>query len=207
MLIKLAQPVIVEGRYDRIRLSSVIDGVLIETGGFRIFKDKELLASLRHLAATTGVIIMTDSDEAGFKIRNFLKNSLGKNANITHVYIPSVKGVESRKDAPSAEGLLGVEGLDTQTLLQAFERAGVGCQQVEKKSDLSTADLFAVGLTGAANSAERRRRLLSKLSLPQRMSNSVMLTMLNTLLTARHNENGVMLLTDVELSFLSFKNG
>jgi len=183
MMIKLRQPVIVEGRYDRIRLSSVIDGVLIETGGFRIFKDKELLASLRHLANTTGVIIMTDSDASGFKIRNFLKNSLGSRAKITHVYIPSVKGTESRKAAPSAEGLLGVEGLDSRTLLQAFERAGVGCSQVEKKSDLSTADLFAAGLTGMANSADRRRRLLEKLSLPQRMSNSTMLTMLNTLLT------------------------
>jgi len=183
MMIKLRQPVIVEGRYDRIRLSSVIDGVLIETGGFRIFKDKELLASLRHIANTTGVIIMTDSDASGFKIRNFLKNSLGSRAKITHVYIPSVKGTENRKAAPSAEGLLGVEGLDSQTLLQAFERAGVGCSQVEKKSDLSTADLFAAGLTGMANSAARRRRLLEKLSLPQRMSNSTMLTMLNTLLT------------------------
>ena len=183
MLIKLAQPVIVEGRYDRIRLSSVIDGVLIETGGFRIFKDKELLSSLRHLAATVGVIIMTDSDAAGFKIRNFLKNALGKNAKITHVYIPSVHGVERRKDCPSAEGLLGVEGLDTDILLQALDRAGVGCRQVERKSDLSTADLFAAGLTGAADSAARRRRLLEKLSLPVRMSNSTMLTMLNTLLT------------------------
>lgn len=183
MLIKLRQPVIVEGRYDRIRLSSVIDGVMIETGGFRIFKDKELLASLRHLANTTGVIIMTDSDDAGFRIRNFLKSALGKHAKITHVYIPSVKGVESRKAAPSAEGLLGVEGLDAETLLHALERAGVGCQQVEKKSDLSTADLFCAKLTGAANSAERRRKLLAKLSLPPRMSNSTMLAMLNTLLT------------------------
>ncbi len=183
MLLKLRQPVIVEGRYDRIRLSSVIDGVLIETGGFRIFKDKELLASLRHLANSTGVIIMTDSDDAGFRIRNFLKSALGKHAKITHVYIPSVKGVESRKASPSAEGLLGVEGLDAQTLIQAFERAGVGCQQVENKSDLSTADLFAAGLTGKENSAERRRRLLSKLRLPERMSNSTMLTILNTLLT------------------------
>ena len=183
MPIKLRQPVIVEGRYDRIRLSSLIDGVLIETGGFRVFKDKELLASLRHIAATTGVIIMTDSDDAGFRIRNFLKNSLGKNAKITHVYIPSVKGVESRKTAPSAEGLLGVEGLDSQTLLEALARAGVGCQQVESKSDLAVSDLFDAKLTGFPNSADRRRMLLSKLKLPLRMSNSTMLAMLNTLLT------------------------
>jgi len=183
MPIKLRQPVIVEGRYDRIRLAPLIDGVLIETGGFRIFKDKMLLDSLRHLAKTTGVIILTDSDDAGFRIRNYLKSSLGKDAKITHVFIPSVKGVEARKTEASAEGLLGVEGMDTQTLLEAFRRAGVGCQEVEKKSDLTTADLFAAKLTGASNSAERRRSLLAKLKLPVRMSNSTMLSMINTLLT------------------------
>lgn len=183
MPIKVRQPIIVEGRYDRIRLSQIIDGVLIETGGFRIFKDKQLLDSLRHMAKTTGIIIMTDSDGAGFKIRNFLKNALGKEAKLTHVFIPSVKGVEKRKAQPSAEGLLGVEGTDTELLLQAFARAGVGCEEVLQKSDLSAADLFEAGLTGKPNSAEHRRRLLAELSLPVRMSNTVMLSMLNTMLT------------------------
>lgn len=183
MMIKVRQPIIVEGRYDRIRLASLIDGVIIETGGFRIFKDKELISSLKQIARTTGVILLTDSDEAGFRIRNFLKNVLGKDAKLTQVYIPGIKGVEHRKQNPSAEGLLGVEGMDTNTLLESFARAGVGCEEVLKKSDLTTADLFDVGLTGKANSAVRRRKLLKKLQLPPRLSNSAMLSMLNTLLT------------------------
>lgn len=183
MLIKVRQPIIVEGRYDRIRLASLIDGVIIETGGFRIFKDQALLASLRHLAGTTGLILLTDSDQAGFRIRSFLKNALGPKAKLTQVYVPSVKGVERRKQAPSAEGLLGVEGMDTETLRAAFERAGVGCDAVTQKSDLTAADLFEAGLTGKYDSAARRRALLRQLRLPERLSNTAMLTMLNTLLT------------------------
>ena len=159
MPIKVRQPIIVEGKYDRIRLSSLIDGVLIETGGFRVFKDKELLTSLRHLAADTGIILMTDSDDAGFRIRNFIKSALGPKAKITHVFIPSVKGVEKRKDAPSAEGLLGVEGMDTQTLLDAFARAGIASEETTQKSELTTADLFTAGLTGKPESAARRTPL------------------------------------------------
>lgn len=183
MLIKVRQPIIVEGRYDRIRLASLIDGVIIETGGFRIFKDKALLDSLRHLAHTTGLILLTDSDQAGFRIRSFLKNALGPKARLTQVYVPSVKGVERRKRNPSSEGLLGVEGIDTETLRAAFLRAGVGCEPVVQKSDLTAADLFEAGLTGKPKSADRRRALLRQLQLPERLSNSAMLMMLNTLLT------------------------
>jgi len=183
MPIKVRRPIIVEGKYDRIRLSSLIDGVLIETGGFRVFKDKELLNSLRHLAAGEGIILMTDSDDAGFRIRNFIKSALGPKAKITHVFIPSVKGVEKRKDNPSAEGLLGVEGMDTQTLLEAFARAGIESEQTQQKSKLTTADLFTAGLTGKPDSAVRRRKLLAKLKLPQRLSNHTMLTMLCMMLT------------------------
>jgi len=183
MPIKVRQPIIVEGKYDRMRLAPLIDGVLIETGGFRVFKDKELLASLRHLAADTGIILMTDSDDAGFRIRNFIKSALGPNAKITHVFIPSVKGVEKRKDSPSAEGLLGVEGMDTQTLLEAFARAGVESEEINQKSELTAADLFAAGLTGKPDSAARRRKLLTRLKLPQRLSNRTMLTILCMMLT------------------------
>ena len=183
MLIKVRQPIIVEGRYDRIRLAALIDGIIIETGGFRIFKDKEMLQALRHMAHTTGLILLTDSDEAGFRIRNFIKNALGRDAKLTQVYIPCIKGVERRKQTPSSEGLLGVEGMDTQVLREAFARAGVGCDTVIKKSDLTTADLFSAGLTGRPNSAERRRIMLQRLKLPPRLSNSAMLSMLNILLT------------------------
>ena len=183
MPIKVRLPIIVEGKYDRIRLASLIDGVLIETGGFRVFKDKELLDSLRHLASGDGIILMTDSDDAGFRIRNFIKSALGPKAKIIHVFIPSVKGMEKRKDAPSAEGLPGVEGMDTQTLLEAFARAGIESEQTQQKSELTTADLFTAGLTGKPDSAARRRKLLAKLRLPQRLSNRTMLTMLCMMLT------------------------
>lgn len=183
MLIKVRQPIIVEGRYDRIRLASLIDGVILETGGFRVFKDEALLESLRHLAHTTGVILLTDSDQAGFRIRSFLKNALGPKAKLTQVYVPSVQGVERRKRSPSSEGLLGVEGMDTETLRAAFLRAGVGCEAVPQKSNLTAADLFEAGLTGKPGSADRRRILLRRLRLPERLSNASMLTMLNTLLT------------------------
>lgn len=182
-MIKVRQPVVVEGRYDRIRLSSVIDGIIIETGGFRVFRNKELIESLRALSKTTGLIIVTDSDGAGFKIRNFLKNALGRDAKLTHVYIPAVCGKEKRKASPSAEGLLGVEGIDDDTLAAAFRRAGVECESVLKKGDLTRADLYDAGLNGRPDSAERRRRMLISLSLPPRISTSVMLEILNTLMT------------------------
>ena len=182
-MLKVRRPIVVEGRYDRIRLSSVIDGVILETGGFRIFKYKEMLEALRHLARTTGLILLTDSDQAGFRIRNFLRSALGRDARLTQVYIPGIRGVERRKAAPSAEGLLGVEGMEESVLLEAFRRAGIGCEEVQKSSGLTRADLFDARLTGAPDSAERRRRLLQSLSLPQRLSTSAMLDLLGTLLT------------------------
>lgn len=182
-MLKVRQPVVVEGRYDRIRLSSVIDGIVIETGGFRIFRDRELLSALRSLARTIGLVILTDSDEAGFRIRHFLTGALGPDARLKQVYIPGIAGVERRKRSPSAEGLLGVEGMERQVLLEAFARAGVGCETVPRRSDLSLSDLYAVRLSGAPDSAIRRRALLARLSLPARLSTKTTLALLNTLLT------------------------
>ena len=184
-MLKVRRPIVVEGRYDRIRLSSVIDGVILETGGFRIFKDKEMLEALRHLARTTGLILLTDSDQAGFRIRNFLRSALGRDARLTQVYIPGIRGVERRKAAPSAEGLLGVEGMEESVLLEAFRRAGIGCEEVQKSSGLTRADLFDARLKDDMHMTRvnRRRRLLQSLSLPQRLSTSAMLDLLGTLLT------------------------
>ena len=140
-MIKVRCPVVVEGKYDRIRLAPLIDGVILETGGFRVFKDAEKLAAFRRLAKTIGLVIVTDPDGAGFQIRNFLKGALGADAKLIHVYVPAVKGREKRKDAPSAEGLLGVEGLSEETLAEAFRRAGVGVDAVDKRADLTRADL------------------------------------------------------------------
>ncbi|MEG2174541.1 MAG: DUF4093 domain-containing protein [Oscillospiraceae bacterium] len=182
-MLKLRQPVVVEGRYDRIRLASLIDGVILETGGFRIFSDRELLEGLRALARTTGLIILTDSDGAGFRIRSFLKNALGPSARLTQVYIPACEGVERRKSSSSAEGLLGVEGMDQATLLEAFHRAGVCCEEVRPGAGLTRADLYDAGLTGHPDSATRRRALLCRLSLPPRLSIATLLPLVNTLLT------------------------
>lgn len=180
-MLKVKQPILVEGKYDHIRLSSVVDAPIFETGGFRIFKDKEMLAALRQVAKTTGIIVLTDSDDAGFRIRSYVKSALGPTAKITHVYVPSIPGKEKRKLHPSAEGLLGVEGMDAETLLEAFRKAGVGCDHVEMKFAFTTADLFALGLSGTPDSAERRRRVLAALGLPQRMSTKTMLSMLSML--------------------------
>jgi len=182
-VIRVGCPVVVEGRYDRIRLSSVIEGVVIETGGFRIRRDRELLAALRAMAATTGLIILTDSDAAGFRIRHFLKGALGPEAKLTHVYIPAVAGKERRKAAPSAEGLLGVEGMDEATLREAFLRAGVACEAAPPDARLTRADLYEAGLIGAPDSAARRRSLCEALRLPPRLSAKTLLDLLNTLTT------------------------
>ncbi|MEG1973146.1 MAG: hypothetical protein RR315_08275, partial [Oscillospiraceae bacterium] len=113
-------PVIVEGRYDKIKLSKVIDGVILECGGFRIFHDVELCAFIRKSALDGGIIIATDSDKAGFKIRNHIKAIAGENAKIINVYIPQIEGKEKRKIAPSAEGILGLEGISEKDLTEAF---------------------------------------------------------------------------------------
>ena len=184
-MIRLNRPVVVEGRYDRIRLSSIIDGVIIETGGFRIFRDRELLAGLRQIAKTRGLIVMTDSDAAGFKIRNFLKGALGEGAKLTHVYIPAVSGTERRKRAPSSEGLLGVEGLSQEMLLAALERAGVTSASVDRPDGPTRSLLYDLGLIGQSDSSARRRRLLCELLLPPRLSVNAMLSLLSGIMTAQ----------------------
>ncbi len=182
-MIKLRQAVIVEGKYDKIRLSSVIDGVIIVTNGFGIFKDKEKLALIRFYAEKTGIIILTDSDRAGFIIRNHIKGAV-KKGSIQNVYIPEILGKERRKVKPSAEGTLGVEGMDKEILLKAFKKAGITSSNTDAPKDpISKTDLFELGLSGGKNSGELRRRLLSFLELPSLLSANSMLEVLNTMMT------------------------
>ena len=166
-MIKLKQAVIVEGRYDKIKLSNLLDALILTTDGFGIFKDKEKQTFLRRLAREQGLIILTDSDSAGFLIRNFLQSALPPEQ-ITHVYIPDLFGKEKRKRAPGKEGKLGVEGVSEQVLLEAFARAGVTADRSDAApaQRLTTADLFALGLSGKPDSAAKRRALLQKLALP-----------------------------------------
>ena len=182
-MIKLTKPVIVEGKYDIIKLSNLIDGLIIKTDGFGIFKDKEKQKLIRRLAGETGIIVLTDSDSAGFLIRNFLTSSLPADK-ITHVYIPDVFGKEKRKTEAGKEGKLGVEGMTEEILLEAFRKAGVVSETTtEKRRLITNVDLYEYGFSGRPNSQEKRKLLLKKLSLPERLSTSSLVKILNTFVT------------------------
>ncbi len=180
-MIKCTRPVIVEGKYDKIKLSALIDGTIIETNGFTIFKDKDKLEMLRVLAKQTGLIILTDSDAAGFKIRNYIRSAISE-GELIHVYIPDVYGKERRKASPSKEGKLGVEGIDLETLEQCFQKAGVTAERTAvRREEITKADLFLWGLSGTEGASQKRNALLKKLNFPERMSTKALLPVLNTL--------------------------
>lgn len=183
-MIKIDKVIVVEGRYDKIKLSSMIDGIIIETEGFGIFKDKDKQKLIRKLAETKGIAILTDSDSAGFVIRNFITSIVPKEY-ITNVYIPDIYGKEKRKDSPSKEGKLGVEGVSAEILKEAFKKAGIGVSQSEtnKRKKITLNDFFDDGLTGDTQSKRKRTDLLKKLDLPERMSTKAMLDILNTFIT------------------------
>ncbi len=182
-MIHIKETVIVEGKYDKIRLSSVIDGNIIETNGFRIFKDKEMREYLKRLAEENGVVILTDSDRAGFLIRNHIKAFLPSHQ-VKQAFIPEIKGVEKRKSKPSKEGLLGVEGIKEEVLLKVLQDAGcVLGQEQSKKMNLTESDLYADGLSGRPQSAQIRREFCRKLGLPGRLSTKDFLHAVNCLLT------------------------
>lgn len=183
-MIKIDKVIIVEGRYDKIKLSSMIDGIIIETEGFGIFKDKDKQKLIRKLAETKGIAILTDSDSAGFVIRNYITSIVPKEY-ITNVYIPDIYGKEKRKDSPSKEGKLGVEGVSAEILKEAFKKAGIGVSQSEtnERKKITLNDFFDYGLTGDTQSKRKRTDLLKKLDLPERMSTKAMLDILNTFIT------------------------
>ena len=182
-MLHIKQAVIVEGKYDKIKLSSIIDAVIIPTGGFKIFKDKETLKVIRYFAETTGIIILTDSDTAGFKIRSFLKGAV-KNGKIINVYVPDIFGKEKRKAEPSKEGKLGVEGIDKEIILEAFRKAGVETgEKPENTEPITRIDFFECGFSGRENSSFMRKKLLAELGLPELMSTTGILDILNTLMT------------------------
>jgi len=182
-MLHVKQAVIVEGKYDKIKLSSVIDGVIIPTNGFTVFKNKETLNLIRYFADTTGIIILTDSDSAGFKIRSYIKGAVGK-GKITNVYIPDIFGKEKRKAAPSKEGKLGVEGMEKEVILEAFKKAGITSEEREAPNDpITRLDLYECGLSGKENSSAMRKKLLAKLGLPELLTASGMTDILNTAIT------------------------
>ncbi len=184
-MININQAVIVEGKYDKIKLSSVINGVIICTDGFHIFKDKEKMRLIRHYAKKTGIIILTDSDAAGFKIRSYLRGAV--DGNITNVYIPDIFGKERRKTEPSKEGKLGVEGMSGEILLDAFKKAGI-TESARPKGGIDRLLLYELGYSGAPDSSKRRRTLLNALELPELMTSGALTDILNTMLTPEELE-------------------
>ena len=180
---RVREVIVVEGRYDKNALRQVVDATVVETRGFGIFNDRERLALLRRLAEERGLILLTDSDGAGFVIRNFLKGAIPKDR-LKQAYIPDVYGKERRKAAPGREGKLGVEGMNPGVLLQALERAGATFEEerpAEARQGVTKADLYQLGLTGAPDSGARREALLRRLRLPERMSANALLEAVNVL--------------------------
>ncbi|MBR1591924.1 MAG: DUF4093 domain-containing protein [Ruminococcus sp.] len=186
-MIKINEAVIVEGKYDKIKLSSVFDAVIIVTNGFGIFRDRETLELIRFYAERTGIIILTDSDSAGRKIRGYIKSAV-KNGNIKNVYIPDIFGKEKRKEKPSAEGKLGVEGININLILDAFEKAGITASERDDTPDIDKAVLYELGLSGKPDSRNKRLELQKSLGLPSLMSASSLIEVLNTMMTREELE-------------------
>lgn len=180
-MIKINEAIIVEGKYDKIKLSAVVDAVIIITNGFGIFRDREKLELIRYYAEKTGIIILTDSDSAGRKIRGYIKGAV-KKGRIINVYIPDVFGKEKRKEKPSAEGKLGVEGIDVKTLVSAFEKSGVTSAESSRKSDITKFTLYELGLIGGNESKKLREKLQKSLGLPSLMSSGSLVEVLNTMM-------------------------
>lgn len=187
-MIKVSEAVIVEGRYDKIKLSNILDALIIETNGFGIFKDKERLAFIRKLARERGIILITDSDHSGFQIRNYIANGIPKDR-IKHIYIPDIYGKEKRKKEPSKEGKLGVEGISDDILIKLFEKCGVDCKAVSPENRITNYDLYAAGISGTENAGIKRKKLLRSLDLPEFLSVNSLLSYLNTQMTKDEFEN------------------
>ena len=182
-MLRIREAIVVEGRYDKNTLSQVVDTLILETSGFRVFKDPDQLALLKRAAERRGLIVLTDSDGAGFVIRNHIKSVI-PGALLKHAYIPDVYGKEKRKRQRGREGKLGVEGMPPQVLEQVLRRAGAtflegGAAPAEAGPPLTKADLFAAGLSGRPDSGARRLALLKRLALPERMSANGLLAGLN----------------------------
>lgn len=169
--IKIKETIIVEGKYDKMRISPLFDANIIELGGFQIYNNKDRLSLIRRIAEKNGIIILTDSDSSGFKLRHYIASAVPK-ANITNVFIPNVSGKEKRKQKPGKENLIGVEGMTTEVLLEAFRKAGIDPENTseERKPPFTKAFLYELGLSGGNGSSELRRKICEYYNLPKLLS-------------------------------------
>ena len=200
-MLKIREAIVVEGRYDKNTLAQIVDAPILETKGFGLFKDPKQLELLRSVAKKRGLIVLTDSDGAGFVIRNHIKSAIAAKY-LKHAYIPDVAGKEKRKAAPGKEGKLGVEGMSPEVLLAALKNAGAtieGESMARENDQITKQDFVEFGLSGGLNASERRKRLENRLHLPEHMSANALLQALNLLLSREElaeivrewdNENG-----------------
>lgn len=182
-MLKIKEAIIVEGRYDKIKLKNLVDTAIIETNGFRVFSDKEKQSLIRRIADTRGILVFTDSDSAGFVIRNFLRGTVDK-SKIKHCYIPQINGKEKRKAHTSKEGFLGVEGVSDEVIIEAIRRSGatiIGEEQENAREEVTKADLYRLGLSGRENSEKLRKALLKYLGMPSYLTANAMLSAINCL--------------------------
>ena len=188
---RVREAIVVEGKHDVIRVQSAVEALVVPTDGFRIFKDAEKMAMLRRLAAVRGLIVLTDSDSAGGVIRNHLLSCIPAQQ-VRQAYIPPIRGKEKRKSAPSKEGLLGVEGMDAATVIQALERGGATFEDqdtaIRTTLHLTKADWMVLGLSGTADSKGRRNRLAEALDVPTYLSANRLLELVNATVTAEEWE-------------------
>lgn len=184
-MVKVKEVIVVEGRYDKNTLSQVVDAHIIETSGFGIFNDKEKQRLLIKLAERLGLIVLTDSDGAGFVIRNFIKGCVDPKL-VKHAYIPEIEGKEKRKNKASKEGQLGVEGMRPQVLLDALKRANATFEDAAEQAEralITKADMYKMGLSGGTGSRQKREALLTSLELPKKLSADALLDVLNAIMT------------------------
>ena len=192
-MIKLDRVIIVEGKYDKIKLSSIFDAAIIATDGFAIFKDKEKMDMIRILAKKKGLLVLTDSDSAGFKIRSYIRGCIPKEQ-VVHAYIPDLFGKEKRKKEPSKEGKLGVEGVPVQVILDALNKAGVRFSNTELPiRKITKTDLYEAGLSGTSDSRRNRLSFLKFLKLPERISSNSLLEVLNSMMDYEEYKQTILL--------------
>lgn len=181
---KIKETIIVEGQYDKIKLNSILDADILVTDGFRIFKDSNMQKTIREIAKKNGILIFTDSDRAGFLIRNFIK-SCTQGERVFHAFIPEIKGKEKRKEKPGKEGILGVEGIDKKNIYDAILNSGATIDDVKKeekpKEKITKLDLYKAGLYGKSDSKQKRILFLKKHNLPGKISSNMLLDILNLL--------------------------